>query len=168
MKPWYKIFAFSMILFFSFSVNAQDIEILEVLKTLSTKMNLKLSVADTLYPLKISKSVFSLHLLKYEIKEIKKHNKRQKGKKLDQSWLDGVNFISAKLIYEAFKKLDSVNTDYIEKNKPFYLISNPLFFSNQKKAIVDIDLIGSGGYTYLLLKKDNEWFIEEEIVRWIV
>ena len=44
------------------------------------------------------------------------------------------------------------------------MITRPVIISN--KVVIDIDLIGSGGSTFMIEYKDNKWQIIQEFVRW--
>jgi hypothetical protein len=153
------------------SIHAQQREIYDVLTGLKQKINLRFRVSDSLCPISIKELgnfQKNLPLSKQEIREIRIVSKGQKGMKLNDSLLNGASFISAISIYKAYQNADSSSLSFIESNKPFYTLSLPLFFDNGHKAIVDIDLIGSGGYTYLLIKRNDKWIIEKEMVRWVV
>ncbi|WP_315821506.1 hypothetical protein [Paraflavitalea speifideaquila] len=89
-----------------------------------------------------------------------------KGLTLDHSYFPEGRFISAARVYETIIKPDSVSRNFILSNKPFYLISQPLLFNNSQNAIIDVDLLGRHGITYILEKKNNAWVIKTVIARW--
>lgn len=153
---------------FSNSLIAQTCKSCEIFQSLQQKINFQFPIVDSLHPIDTRNLNPNLGLTKKEIKELKKNGKLQRGLTLNSSNIKGAKTIPANSIYKAFKKMDSTNLKFIEQNKPFYLISNPLFFSNNCKAIVDVDLIGRGGYTYLLKRENGKWIIIKEIIRWIV
>jgi hypothetical protein len=156
--------------FFSHSLSAQSCDICTIFKTLEQlqKINLKFPVIDSLHPTSTKNLSSDLQLTKKELKEIKKVGKTQRGISLDSSYFKSFKIIPALPIYKAFNNTDTVNLKFIEASKPFYIISNPLFFSKNQKAIIDVDFIGSGGYTYILEIKGSKWVICKEILRWVV
>jgi hypothetical protein len=152
-------------------VQAQQSEITEALVALNGKINIRFPVVDSLHPFTLKGSTEyqkDFGLSKQEASEIKKYSKKSAGKKLDSSFIHGSRLISSQAFYKAYQNGDSLSLSFIEKNKPFYTLSVPLFFNDGQKAVLDMDLIGRGGYTYLLVKKQGKWVIEKEFVRWIV
>jgi len=153
------------------SVQAQQREITETLAALKGEINFRFPIVDSLHPFTFNGSIGyqkDFGLSKQDVSEIKKHNKKRSGIKLDSSFIHGSRLISSQAFYKAYQNGDSLSLSFIEKNKPFYTLSIPIFFNDGKKAVLDIDLIGRGGYTYLLVKKQGKWIIEKEYVRWIV
>ena len=152
-------------------VQAQQSEITEALVALNGKINIRFPIVDSLHPFTLNGSTEyqkDIGLSKQEASEIKKYSKKSAGKKLDSSFIHGSRLISSQAFYKAYQNGDSLSSSFIEKNKPFYTLSVPLFFNDGQKAVLDMDLIGRGGYTYLLVKKQGKWVIEKEFVRWIV
>ena len=151
-------------------VQAQQNEIIGALAALNGKINVRFSIVDSLHPF-TAKGLTELQkdfvLSRQEIAEIKRVSKRSTGMKLGSSFIEGARLFSSVAFYKAYQSADSLSLSFIEKNKPFYIMSVPLFFSNGQKATIDVDLIGSGGYTYLLVKKKDKWIIEKDFVRWV-
>ncbi|HMH20155.1 MAG TPA: hypothetical protein VK563_00195 [Puia sp.] len=165
------IYLIATLLLIGSNIQAQQGEIHDVLAGLKKKINLRFRISDSLPPTSIKKLdnlQHDLSLSKQEVREVRKANTRIKGMKLDNTLLDGVSFISASSIYKAYQFADSSSLSFIERNKPFYILSFPLFFDNGQKAIIDLDLIGRGGYTYLLVKRNDKWVIDKEMVRWVI
>ena len=153
------------------NIQAQQSEIIEALGALNGKINILYPIVDSLHPFTLNgltEYQKDFGLSKQEESEIKKHSKKSAGKRLDSSFIHGSRLISSQDFYKAYKIGDSLSLSFIEKNKPFYTFSVPLFFNHGQKAVLDMELIGRGGYTYLLVKRQGKWIIEKEFVRWIV
>lgn len=153
------------------SVQAQQCEITEVLVALNGKINIRFPIVDSLHPFALkglTEYQKDFGLSKQEASEIEKHSKKSAGKKLDSSFINGSRLIPSQAFYKAYQNGDSLSLSFIEKNKPFYTLSVPLFFNDGQKVVLDIDLIGREGYTYLLVKRQGKWVIQKEFVRWIV
>lgn len=162
------IFSILIVVYSCSNSSAQNTEIKDILRVVEQKMNTALLVTDSLQPFYPKGLGKKLGLSKKEIKEIKKKAKLQHGLKLDKSYTESLNFIAAEPLYTAFNKLDSESLQLIEKKKPFYLLSVPIFFRDANKAIIDVTLIGGYGTTYILEKKESHWVIIKEIIRWAV
>lgn len=147
---------------------AQHADILEALAR-NGKINTKLPIIDSLLTFKASKKQLSdiqkkFDLSSREVSEIHELSKRNKGEKLNVSDIPGTTLISALLWYKG----DTSRVTFMERYKPFYILSIPTVFGHGDMAVVDIDLIGGGGYTYLLIKQQGQWVIKGELVRWVV
>jgi hypothetical protein len=159
-------------LVFSSNANSQRTELRKVFDALKKEMNSKLSITDSLCPTVIDSKKFSkenpqLHLSSKELKEIKSKSKKQKGLKLDGDLFEGFNFISADLIYQGLENFnnDSVAARYLKESRPFYIVSRPIFFSGDTKAIFHLTLIGNGGFgtSYFMVKQNDGWVIQKGI-----
>lgn len=160
-----------MALQFLGKVNAQQNDIAGIFRALKGKVNQTFPVSDSLYPMSV-KSLTNIRkflpISRKDAREIRAASKTPSGIKLNNGFLAGARLIAASPAYRDYPVPDSSSLSFIETNKPFYIISAPLFFAGRRKAIIDIDLIGRGGYTYLLVKENVGWAIQSEIVRWVV
>lgn len=150
-------------------LSAQDSSPYSVIRALSSEMNSKFPILDSLYPVKsydLSSKDYS-YLSKKEKKEIKRVLKKQLGYSLREDSLQDRILIAASPIFHAFKDFDSTASILIEKTQPFFMISNPVFFARQRKAIINVSLIRGYGYTYILEKTGEEWKIVKSIYGWM-
>jgi len=152
------------------NVQAQQSEITGAFVALNGKINIQFPIVDSLHRFTLNglTEYQRIWIIKQEEWEIKKHSKKSAGKRLDSSFIHGSRLISSRDFYKAYKIGDSLSLSFIEKNKPF--IPFLFLFSSitVKKAVLDMELIGRGGYTYLLVKRQGKWIIEKEFVRWII
>jgi len=137
------------IIFLSFSIiiktsGAQCNSPYSVLKALSSQLNKNYPLLDSLHPL--SKIDFGSTewsgVSKKDKKKIRKTIAHGKGYGLHRDSLSGFKFISALPIYTAFETFDSSSLETIKKNKPCYMISNPIFFKNNTRCYIMVSLIG--------------------------
>ncbi|HET6256220.1 MAG TPA: hypothetical protein VFE32_19235 [Puia sp.] len=163
---WALILMFSLI---GEKAVAQHTDIMEALAKEGGKINTKLPIIDSLLPFKVNKMQLSnlrekFALTKNEASEIHKIIEKSRGERLNATEMPGTLLISASLLYNG----DTLNVSFMGKNKPFYILSIPILFDHGEKAVIDVDLVGGGGYTYLLIKQQGQWVVEKEIVRWVV
>jgi len=139
-----------------------------VLTAISQKFNLKYPVLDSLIPLHSSDMTNdnSSGLTKGEEREFGNAVRQARGFRLNSDSLREWKFLPALPILKVFETFDSFGSALVEKQKPFYVISNPIFLRHGK-AIVNVNLIGSYGYTYILEWKNGKWVILTEIYNWM-
>jgi hypothetical protein len=141
-----------------------------VLNGLSSKIDSNIPIVDSLYPskllglLKREQKLFT----KKEVNELRKNLKRSVGFKLKQDSINWGQLIPAKPLMNFIYDSDSSNLKLVEKSKPFCIISAPIFFNNNSKVLISIDVIGSYGYSYIMQRVNDKWIILKEIFRWVV
>jgi hypothetical protein len=141
----------------------------EVIHAIISEIQPTIPIADSLTV--IHGIVFHRHwpITKKEKRDILRSLRRQKCCiPFDKSYFPGWTFVSAIKIFPPNGVPDTTLMNYISSIKPFYLISAPLYFNQRQNAIIDVDMIGYYGVTYLLEKRGNEWFIKQDIPRWYV
>jgi hypothetical protein len=160
------------VIFFSWSyctVSGQNGNPYEIVRTLARQMEASYPIVDSLCPFSIS----TFHgkdwsfLKNKEKRNLKKAVKAGNGIRIHQDSLQNLRLISAHLIFEAFSNFDSTSLKVIEKNQPFYMLSNPLFFAKNSRAIVALTLIKGFGYTYIFEKRNHNWIVIKSIYRWM-
>jgi hypothetical protein len=151
----------------SSDIKAQDVEARQVLQALQIEIDASLTFADSLPPLKFSKpNDKRIPLTRKEFREIRRNSSQQKGLVLDDSYFPGARFISAARVFETIIKPDSASRNFFRYNKPFYMIFQPILYNNSQNAIIDMDLFGRHGFTYILEKTNKTWVIKKVVARW--
>jgi len=166
----YLIVIYSL-LFLHFKAVSQQRDVIDALLRQGRKVNTALPVLDSLVPLngKISKGLIeSFKLSKEEVRAIQRNSNKTTGARLVPGAGLQLRLIDGSPYFHALKYSDSVSLAFISRNKPFYSISVPVIFDNGTKAIIDVELVGGGGSTILMVKRDGKWEVENEYVRWVV
>jgi hypothetical protein len=140
----------------------------DILAALSEKMNIKYPILDSLIPLHSSNvgNNDSNGLTRGEKREFRIAVRHASGFRLISDSLKEWKLLPALPILKVFENFDSAGSVLIEKQKPFYMISNPIFL-RQGKVIVNVNLIRGYGYTYILEWKNGKWAILKEIYNWM-
>ncbi len=165
-----RITSIFILLIVSLEIYAQHGDEYRVLRALHSEMNAKFPLLDSLYPIQtINLSGKGYEILKRkEKRKIRKQIGKQEGYKLVHDSLPEERvLIPALQIFQAFRNFDSTASLLIEKTQPFFMVSNPIFFSKSKKAIVIVSLIRGYGNTYILGKNGSEWKILKSIYGWM-
>ena len=160
------ILLFSSIFLYD-TINAQASNQYEIINNILYKdFNNKIPILDSLFPLQkmpFLKKDFTF-FSKKEIKELKNSIRHSKGLKLNKDLLGFKNIIPAVPIFNAFKNLnDTINLNIVAKAKPFYILSTPIIFSNDTKAIISVLLMGGFSTTYIIERKKGRWEIDKNI-----
>ena len=148
----------------------QQQDIVSTILRNNQKINTQYPILDSLNPYseKAIKGIAAgLNLTQSEVRQIHHNVKQMVGTHLIVPADVPVRLLSAMPYFHALKYADSASLSFISKNKPFYSLSQPVFFDDRKKAIIDIELIGRQGYTILMALQDGHWVIEKEYVRWV-
>jgi hypothetical protein len=134
-------------------------------------INPKIAIVDTLIPTVIS-SKFLREQLEAKVvlnstqkRRLKKLDASEKGMLIDSAQLSGFKIKSYKPVYQAFRQLSKGHSEYIDKEKPIFLLGKPIVFA-AGIAFVDIDLYGGFGAIYILMKKNGKWEIVNEVGKW--
>ena len=134
-------------------------------------INPKIPIVDTLAPTVVN-SKFLRGQLETKVllnsaqkRRLKKLDGSEKGILIDSNQLSGFKIKSYKTVFQAFRQLSSGHTEYIDKEKPFFLVGKPIIF-DAGIAFVDIDLFGGFGAIYILTKKNGKWEIVNEVGKW--
>src|ERR1700753_810564 len=131
-------------------------------------INPKIPIVDTLIPTVISDKFLRKQL---EVKialnhaqklRLKKIAKNEKGMLIDSCKMSEFKIKSYKPVYQAFRQLSNGHSEYIDKEKPFFMIGKPIIFSSGL-AILEVDLFGGFGAIYILKKQNGKWQIVNEI-----
>lgn len=163
------ILIIALISSFSYTVCGQSGNPYEIIRALEKQMNSNYPIVDSLSPFLITSFTGKdwNSLTAREKRKLRRAVKEQMGIKLNQDSLPHRKLIPSFPVFEAFANLDSSGIRMIEQQQPFYMLSNPLFFAGNSKAIVDLSLIRGFGYTYILERRNNDWVIIESIYRWM-
>lgn len=151
------------------SLQAQEKETTAVIRALSEKINPAYPVLDSLYPitaLKLSDKKWQ-GLSSREKKELRTALKKTKGLRLTSDVLPGKKLIPGEVLYNAFTHPDTANMKVMEENQPFYMLSAPVFFRQNTKAIIFFSLIKGFGTTFILERKNDSWTVKESIYGWM-
>ena len=135
------------------------------------KINPRFPVVDSLHPIKITdwKAVAkTFQLTAGQVSGLKKCSRKQQGAHLDRPLAAGMNLLNGQPYYQGLSTGDSTFLAFVNAHKPFYVLSTPLLFNNNQDAIVEVDLMGSGGYTFLLHLQEGQWMVVKTIARWVV
>lgn len=133
------------------------------------QLNSKFYLLDSLTALKklnFKKSDFDF-LTKKEKKEIKFLLNQTNGFKLDKDSLSDRKIFPASTVFNSFEKYDSASEAIIKKIQPFYIISNPVFFSSNNKALILVILSKDAGCLYFLNRKLNTWEVFKTVYLWM-
>ena len=142
----------------------------DIINALSNEINSKFPVLDSLYPSKkidVKGEILDTFFTRKEKKEIREASTRATGFRLSNSILTNKKLIPAEPIFKAFINPDSANLKLIEEAKPFYMLSNPIFFHHQTKAIISLSLIKGFGSTFILEKREGKWIVIKQIYEWM-
>jgi hypothetical protein len=166
---YFIIILISLISSDGFGQNTNEREIFEIVRIVVNSINPQIPIVDSLH-------VFSLKrkFLRKEIQTKASLNKKQKrilkngikndfGLLIDKDLLNEFKFYEHKQIRNAFINGE---TEYIIQKRPFYFISKPLIFREINVAIINVDLIGGYGTTFVLKKENERWKIIGEVGRW--
>jgi hypothetical protein len=129
-------------------------------------LNTKFPIVDTLAPLKKIRKEDLNFLTKKELKELRKASVKSKGIKLSKDSISNYTLFPAEPIFKAFQNFDSASSKLFE-NQSYYLLSTPLFFSKNTKALIHISLIRGYGSLYILEKKEGNWKVVKSIFQWM-
>jgi hypothetical protein len=141
----------------------------DVINCMEEQINSKFYILDSLTALKklnLKKSSFDF-LKKKEKREIKQLLREATGFKLSPDSLTGKKLYSANAVFDSFEKYDSLKEKEIEKIQPFYIVSNPIFFNRNKKAVIFVILSRDAGCLYFLEKKASKWAVIKSILQWM-
>jgi hypothetical protein len=154
---------------FSYTVSGQSGNPYEIIRALAKQMDTNYPIVDTLYPFVIASFTGKDWnvLTGKEKRRLKYVVKKEKGIKLSQDSLPDRKLIPSSSIFEAFENVDSTGIKVIEQYQPFYMLTYPLFFAGNTKAIVALNLIKGFGYTYIFERRNNDWVIIKSIYRWM-
>jgi hypothetical protein len=134
-------------------------------------MNPNLPVIDSLVPFSNNNNMSlyqkAFQLSGSELREVKSTT-LGKGEKISEQEFNGAPVINGDFYFKSLAKADSADLRILRQKKPFYVISLPLYFDDNQKALIDVDLIGRVGVTYLFVKKDGKWIIAQSYMRWVV
>ena len=148
------------------TTNAQKNNPYELINNIPQILNAKFAIIDSLVPMtKINKKEL-MFLSKKELKELKKLSLKSEGMKIDYDSIVNYTLFPAETIFKAFEYFDSTAIQLF-KDKSYYLLSNPLFFSGGSKVIMRVSLIKGYGSLYILERKENEWKVLKNIYQWM-
>ncbi|WP_315821505.1 hypothetical protein [Paraflavitalea speifideaquila] len=126
-------------------------------------------IIDSLPPFVVTRFGADYKLTRKEIREIKRQAQDQKGLKLNEENFNGGRFIPAAPILAAFKDVDSVSFKIIGKQKPFYMISMPVFLTINAMLYYILILLGPIVLLTFLKKgtrvdhsKNHSWLVRME------
>ena len=172
-----KIFLFAVFvwtLHISYQASAQtktNNDMYSVISVVIKHINPKIPIIDTLIPTVISSKFLreqieaKVVLDRAQKRRLKKLDAFEKGILIDSGQLSGFKIKSYKSVFQAFQQLSSGGTEYIDKEKPFFLVGKPIIF-DVGIAFVDIDLFGGFGSIYILTKNNSKWEIVNEVGKW--
>lgn len=152
------------------AASAQQQEIYNALIA-AGQINPRFPVADSLHPVNITswkELAKTFQLAGKQLSRVKKCSRKQQGAHLDRPLTNQMNLLDAQPYYQGLRTGDSTFLAFVNAHKPFYVLSSPLLFNDNQDAIVEVDLVGSGGYTFLLHRQGQQWAIVKTMVRWVV
>ena len=149
----------------SYTVCGQSDNPYEIIRALASQMDSKHPIVDSLCPFVISSFTGREWngLTAREKRKLMRAVKKGMGIKLTQDSLPSRKLIPSSPLFEAFANPDSWGIRLIEQQQPFYMLSHPLFFAGNTKAIVTLILIRGFSYTYIFERRDDNWVMIESI-----
>lgn len=156
------------ILAFMIGATAHAQDTYEIIRAVTSHINPNISILDTLPPfgslaLK-SKSAFKAKawdtLTRAERRELRRNAKKDKGQRIDENLLPSRNVIPT--LHAMMPSLNGYPNPILYYTTPYYLIDNPILFSNNTKAVVFVTIIRGFSGSYLLEKKQGKWIVLKE------
>lgn len=79
------------------------------------------------------------------------------GYKLHSDTLKNIRLLPSTEFLQSFRNFDAYTLELINKSKPFYWISNPIFLHQNSKAIFSVFTVTGLCVSYIYEKRNGEW-----------